>query len=214
MSPSPRTPDTEDSPPASPSLSPAPPAGLRSRLFAQMPSSSPSPQDSSPSPHPTPEPDSPPWSTSDPSDLLSSVPDESSAIPSTGSPFTISKTGLRTAVGGVFRSLAGILNVVATSTEERHYGIWAPDAEDVAGVSRPATNLVYRRLPDDAKSGDVIDLFALGIALIGYVGKSLAVRAEVRTARQLQETAGVATAPAGDVYEAEQRRLREQMATP
>jgi hypothetical protein len=50
---------------------------------------------------------------------------------------------------------------------------------------------VYRRLPDDAKGGDVIDLFALGLAVVGYVGKALARRAELRTVMQLQEAAGI-----------------------
>jgi hypothetical protein len=84
-----------------------------------------------------------------------------------------------------------VLAAFVADEEERALGVWAPDAEDVEDIARPATNIVFRRLPDEARGGDVIDIMALGLALAGYVGKSLSRRAQVRAIRQLQEAQGI-----------------------
>jgi hypothetical protein len=57
-------------------------------------------------------------------------------------------------------------------------------------VSRPAANIIYRRLPDEAKGGDVFDAVSLGLAVVAYVAKNLQKRAEVRTLYALQAAAG------------------------
>ena len=66
-----------------------------------------------------------------------------------------------------------------------------PDEEDVQDVARPASNIVYRRLPDEAKGGDVIDVLMLSLALVGYVAKTLQQRAELRTALALHAAQGM-----------------------
>jgi hypothetical protein len=90
-----------------------------------------------------------------------------------------------------FRKACLVVAAVVSDQEQREAGLWVPDDEDVKDVSTPVANIVYRRLPDEAKGGDVIDLFALGLALVGYVGKNLAYRAELRTLQRLQEAQGV-----------------------
>ena len=190
MSPSPSTQDGE-----SLDSSPSPKPSTTSRLFAPIPSSSPSPQDSSPSPSQSAGPDAPPSWTDEPGAPLSG-PAEPSDTPSTGSSVKLSKAGLRTALGTGFRQFCRVLAGFVAIEEERELGVWVPDEEDVADVSRPATNIVYRRLPDDAKGGDVIDLFALGLAVAAYLGKNLQRRAVVRTQLRLQaEQGGEAPAP-------------------
>lgn len=189
MSLSPVTPDTAESPESPPSPSPTP--AKVSRLFAPIPSSSPSPEDSSsPSPSQNGAPDAPPWSTDAPADP-SSGPDAPGDTPSTGSGVKLSKAGLRAALGTGFRQACRVLAGFVAIEEERELGVWTPDEEDIADVSRPATNIVYRRLPDDAKGGDVIDLFALGLALAAYLGKNLQRRAIVRTHLQMQAEQGI-----------------------
>lgn len=179
------------------SPSPIPPPSRVSPLFQAptasipRPSSSPSPESSpSPSPHPLDADAGPSWSTDAPSDPSPSAGD-SGGIRSIGSELKLSKAGLRTGIGSGFRQVCKLLSAVVASEHERQLGVWTPDVEDVDDVAKPATNLVYRRLPDDAKGGDVIDLFALGLAVVGYVGKALARRAELRTVMQLQEAAGI-----------------------
>jgi hypothetical protein len=130
------------------------------------------------------------WSTSDPSGPSPSAA-EPGDTPSTGKGLTLSKAGLRTVVGTTFRQTTRLLAAVVADQQERELGVWAPDAEDIDDVSKPAANIIYRRLPDDAKGGDVIDLIALGLALIGYLAKSFGMRAHVRAIRQQQEAAGI-----------------------
>ena len=189
MSPSPSTQDAENL-----DSSPSPKQSTTNRLFAPIPSSSPSPQDSSPSPSQTSGPDAPPWSTDAPDDPSSGLAEPSDTL-STGSSVKLSKLGLRTALGTGFKQVCRVLAAFVAIEEERQLGVWEPDAEDVADVSRPAANIVYRRLPDDAKSGDVIDLFALGLAVVAYFGKNLQQRAAVRTHLRLQAEQGEAPTP-------------------
>jgi hypothetical protein len=131
------------------------------------------------------------WSSDASADLSSPAPAESSDTPSTGKAPKLSKAGLRVGLGIGFRQLCKVAAAFIADQEQREAGVWTPDQEDVADVAEPAANLVYRRLPDDAKSGDLIDLFALGTALVAYVAKNLQHRAELRTLRQLQAAQGI-----------------------
>lgn len=190
MSPSRSTQDAENLADPTPSPSPDPEPSTR-RLFAPMPSSSPSPDPSSPpSPSPSHDPEQASSWTAGPADPLSG-PVESGDTPSTGSGPKLSKAGLKAALGMGFRQASKVLAAFVAIEEERALGVWTPDPEDVEDVARPATNIVYRRLPDDAKSGDVIDLFALGTALVAYFAKNLQRRAQVRTHLALQAQQGI-----------------------
>ncbi|WP_405889585.1 hypothetical protein OG762_52490 (plasmid) [Streptomyces sp. NBC_01136] len=179
--------------PDSPPTSLIPPSRM-SPLF-KAPASSPPSSSSTTEESPTPDQPLQPhgtvdWSTSDPSGPSLSAA-EPGDTPSTGKGFTLSKAGLRTVVGTTFRQTTRLLAAFVADQQERELGVWAPDAEDIDDVSKPAANIIYRRLPDDAKGGDVIDLLALGLALVGYLAKSLSYRANLRAIRQQQETAGV-----------------------
>lgn len=194
MSPSRSTNSAEN--PDSPS-SPTPAPSTTSRLFAPI-ASPPIPETDHSGPSPSPSEDSPGWSTEGPADPYSSDPGEPSGIPSTGkADLKVSKAGLRSAVGTGFRSLCRAAAAFVATEQEREYGVWTPDDEDVADVARPATNIIYRRLPDEAKGGDIIDLFALGLALVGYLGKNLQLRAQVRALTQLQAVQGDPSGEAG-----------------
>jgi hypothetical protein len=164
------------------------------------PSSSPSPQTSPPPPSPLPDVAAAPTSWSDaPSDLSPSGA-EPSDTPSTGSNggFKLSKAGLKTGVGAGFRQVTKLLSAFVGTALEREQGVWTPDPEDVEDVAKPATAIIYRRLPDDAKSNDVIDLLAVALALAGYFGKALGRRAELRAAVAQYEQQGI------NVHEQEQ----------
>lgn len=195
MSPSPRkTVDPSDS-----QTSPSPTAG--SPLFVQ-PST---PPEMSP-PSPTPEsvsldgtngplPGEAHWSTDAPLDPSGPVPGEPSDTPSSGKGVKLSKAGLRAGLGVGFRQVCKVVAAFIADQDQREAGVWTPDEDDVHDVSAPAANIVYRRLPDDAKGGDVIDLFALGLAVVGYVVKNLQHASEIRTLRQLQAAQGGVQAP-------------------
>lgn len=132
------------------------------------------------------------WSTDAAASQPSPEANESSNTPSSGgNGVKLSKAGLRAGVGMGFRQVCKLVAAFLADQEQREAGVWTPDHDDVQDVAEPAANLVYRRLPDDAKSGDMIDLFALGMALVGYVGKNLQQAREIRTARQLQAAQGI-----------------------
>jgi hypothetical protein len=135
-------------------------------------------------------------STSEPGAPYADAPAQPSDTRSTGD-LKLSKAGLRSAIAAGFKSGCRLLAVFVASQQERDYDVWVPDAEDVEGVSRPAANIVYRRLPDEAKGGDLIDVVSLGLALVGYGAKNMQRRAQLRTVLQLQETAQ-GTGPAGE----------------
>lgn len=177
----------EESPDSPSSESPKPPLPRRTSLFAPIPSPPPAGLVPGATPSPQEEPGAD-WSTSEPSDR-SDAPAESSATPSTGD-LKVSKAGIRAAIGQGFRTGCRMFASFAASQEEREHGVWVPDDEDVQEVSKPAANIVYRRLPDEAKGGDLIDLVSLGLAVVGYVAKNLQKRAEVRTLYALQAAAG------------------------
>lgn len=191
------SPDLPDSP-SSPS-SPAPiPAPRVSPLFKAPTSPAPAPPSSSQSPatHPDGSPSQlpaapdPTWSTSKSSNPAPSE-SASSDTRSTGSGVKLSKAGLRAAVGTGFRQVCRAVAAFVADEEEREKGVFAPDEEDVDGVSQHAANIVYRRLPDEAKGGDIVDLMGLGLALLGYVGKSMRRRDRLRAVRQQQEAQGI-----------------------
>jgi hypothetical protein len=186
--------------PESPSSIPSPLPTPRSPLFkAPAPSPTPSQTSSSPSPEGTPSPSphpldadgaGPSWSTDAPSAPDLSAVERSDTL-STGSGAKLSKAGLKTVVGTGFRQACRLLAAFAADEVERAAGVWSPDPEDIEDIARPATSLIYRRLPDEAKGGDAIDLIGLGMALVAYVGKNLQWRAQVRAVRQQQEAAGI-----------------------
>ena len=185
-----QTADPSDAP-----TSPLPKRTTTSPLFVQ-PSTTPDQSPPSPIPgseHPsgTSLPGDPSWSSDDPGSLSSPGPNESSDTPSSGKGVKLSKAGLRAGLGVGFRQICKMVAVFIADQEQREAGVWAPDEDDVHDVSAPAANIVYRRLPDDAKGGDLIDLFALGLAVVGYVVKNVQYAAELRTLRQLQAAQGV-----------------------
>jgi hypothetical protein len=132
------------------------------------------------------------WSTDEPDSLPSLDAPESSDTPSTkGSGVKVSKAGLRTGIGAGFRSVCKLVASFVADQEERELGLWTPDEDDVADISAPAANIVYRRLPEEARGGDVVDIMALGLALAGFVGKNLQHRAQIRAVRRLQAAQGI-----------------------
>jgi hypothetical protein len=114
--------------------------------------------------------------------------DAASDTPSTGKGLKLSKAGLRTGIGAGFRQACKLVASFVASELERAHEVWTPDDEDVKDVASPAANMIYRRLPDDAKHGDLIDLLVLGTALVGYLGKAAARRREVRAMYAQQES--------------------------
>jgi len=192
MSPSRSASSTENPESTSPLPPPTPaPATSSSSLFTPTPSPSPSSWETSEPNLSQPPADAPSWSTSAPGDPSSSDHDASSDTPSTGSGVKVSKAGLRAAVGTGFRQACRMLSAFVAIEEERAAGVWEPDVEDIADVSKPAANIIYRRLPDEAKGGDVVDLLALGMAVVGYVAKNLSHRARVRSILALQAQQGI-----------------------
>jgi hypothetical protein len=163
-----------------------------SRLFTPIPSSPPSNSETDPSPSPSPA-EGDEWGhwSSDGTPEFGPAPDAPSDTPSTGRGLQVSKAGLRAAVGSGFRSVCRVVAAFVADEEARQLGIWTPDDDDVQDVARPLTNIVYRRLPDEARGGDVIDLMALGLAVAGYVGKSLSRHRQLQTMRALQAAQGV-----------------------
>lgn len=195
-------PSVEPESPDSPNNPSPPPAPPRNRLFAslrptQPPESAPSPSSSpetTPSPSPDVETGAPIWSTAAPADPQPPE-DASSGTLSIGKSGRVSKAGLRVAVGGGFRRLCRLVAVFAADDVERSVGLWIPDDDDVTDIAEPAANLIYRRVPEEARGGDVLDLFQLGLALAGYVGKQLQARAVIRTHRAMAAAAGETADP-------------------
>lgn len=78
-----------------------------------------------------------------------------------------------TIVGGV------LANVLAKTQGEYEAGLWRPDDEDQEDISDPLAGIVHRRLPAGADN-DVLDGLVLLLAVVGYVGKQIARRVELR----------------------------------
>lgn len=182
---------------ASPDSPTSPTRPTRVSPLFMSPQSSTSPEQPPPSsttdPTPSQDPSDavPSWSTDVPDDPSSLGPTAPSDTPSIPKGVKLSKAGLRTGIGTGFRQVCKLIASVIADQEERELGLWTPDADDVEDISGPAANIVYRRLPDDAKGGDLIDLFALGLAVVGYVGKNFQHRAAIRTNRRLQAAQGI-----------------------
>lgn len=190
-SPSEETPESPDSPKSPPT----PFTTTGSRLFAAVRSSMTPPEPSpSSTTDPTPSPNQPlddagadpSWSTDEP--LLRTDPQpDSGGILSIGRSGKVSRAGLRTAIGGGLRRVCKLVAVLAADEEERAIGLWRADDEDVQDIAEPAASLIYRRLPDAARGSDAMDLFQLGLGLLGYLGKNIKLRGEIRTRRHLQD---------------------------
>lgn len=198
MSPSPSQSVESPSSPTSPTL----PTRV-SPLF-MSPQSSTSPEQPPPSSTTGPTPSQPlrphgevNWSTDEPGSLSDPEPTAPSDTPSIPKGVKLSKAGLRTGIGSGFRQVCKLIASVIADQEERELGLWTPDEDDVDDISGPAANIVYRRLPEEARGGDIIDLFALGLAVAGFVGKNLQHRAAIRTNRRLQAAQGI-TVEAGE----------------
>jgi hypothetical protein len=80
------------------------------------------------------------------------------------------------------KTVTGAVSAIAATATEREFGVWQADPEDVEGIAHPATRIIWRRLPDDAKGSDVVDLLGLALSLAAYVGKNFVRRAEIRGA--------------------------------
>jgi hypothetical protein len=115
----------------------------------------------------------------------------SGATPSTGDPgpagpSPTSKAGIRAVVRQAVKTVTGLAaGFLVLDEEEKEEGLWRADEDDLTDISNPASRLIYRRLPDDAKSGsDPIDLLQLAVAVAGYVGKNLQRRGFLRQSKQ------------------------------
>lgn len=188
--------------------SPSPAAIPRSSLFlpptgpaAPLPPPSPSPSSSSESPSSSlpPADEAPTWSAGFEDTAETSGPSESSDTPSTGSGISVSKAGLRAAIGRGLRTVTGVVNRIASSPLEAEFDVWKADDEDVRDISDPASRVIWRRVPAEARTGDMVDLVVLGLAVLGYVAKSLDRRATVRQMQHVVETAQADPAAAGDL---------------
>lgn len=159
------------------------------------PSSSTGPTSSlSPLPSPSPADAGPSWSPAA-DEAPAGQPSGSGDTPSTGNPVT--KAGIRTAVGSAVRSVTNLVASIAATAAEQEFGLWRAEEEDVDALAAPASRILYRRLPEEAKGSDTVDLFTLGLALIGYVGKQLHRKAAIRKLLEGGEQIPPPTAPAG-----------------
>jgi hypothetical protein len=190
MSPSPSAPDVESpSSPTSPSPAPLPSSGLflpPKGPAALLPPPSPSSSTSSPADSPSLQSDAgeaPPWSGgyADSEATSESLPGNS-GTPSTGSP--VSRAGLRSVLRGAVRTVTNAVASIAADASEQQYGLWRADRDDVDGMSEPAARILYRKLPEEARDSDALDLFGLGLALAAYIGKNLKRKAALRALRE------------------------------
>ena len=177
MSPNPSAPPVS---PASPKSSPT--SLPTSSLFlppAPSPSSMSNPQ---PSPPQGPDVDAgQSWFTDSEASGISDPSDAPSDTPSAGSkPSPVSKAGLRAVVGQAVRTITNAVAAIAASEAERGHDLWRADADDVDGISAPASRIVYRRLPEEARDSDALDLFGVALALAAYLAKNLRAKAAIR----------------------------------
>lgn len=181
------------SPDSPSSTSPTSPSSVpTSALFLPPSPSSSTPPSPSPSSPPPAEPDAAPsWSPDSEASATADLPDESSGTPSTDGPKSlVSKAGLRAVMVRAVDIVTGTVSTIAADATEREYGLWRADDDDQEGIAAPASRLVYRRLPDEAKNSDVLDLFSLALAVGGYLAKNLRLRAQLRAARAQADLAG------------------------
>lgn len=130
-------------------------------------------------------------------------PGSPSGIPSTPSkPPKITRKALREYAGKVIDKAGELACHLLTARDsiEREMGLWRPDEEDRRDIADPLAGLASRRVPDGpAGNPDVVDGFALALALFAYVGKQLARRAELRTQAPQAPAIPDMTEDAGDV---------------
>jgi hypothetical protein len=89
---------------------------------------------------------------------------------------------LRTAFRGAVQTVTNLAGNMAANATEQEFGLWRADPDDLNDIATPAARLVWRRLPEDAKGSDAVDIFALGLALVAYMGKNLQLRSGIRRA--------------------------------
>ncbi len=109
--------------------------------------------------------------------------------PATPSPTT--KSGIRAVCRQAVKQITSLASgFLARDQEEADLDLWKADDDDLTDISNPASRLIYRRLPDDAKGGsDPIDLVQLAVAVAGYVAKNLQKRGRLAAARALDQVA-------------------------
>jgi hypothetical protein len=125
----------------------------------------------------------PTWSAGYADDEATSERPASSDTPSTGKPGLATRSGLRAVLGQAVRTVTNAVAVIAADATEQQFGLWRADKDDVDGISGPASRIVYRRLPDEARDSDALDLFGIGLAIAAYVAKQLKLKADLRAAR-------------------------------
>jgi hypothetical protein len=204
MSPSPSAPDVES--PSSPTTTrPAVPASVpTSSLFlppkgpaAPLPPPSPSSSTSSPDSPSSLQGDAgeaPTWSGDYADSEARSEKSEPSGTPSTGSGLSVSRAGLRAAIGQGLRTVTRVISRIAATPVEQQYGVWRADAEDIEEISKPAARVIWRRLPEEARGSDTVDLVVLALAVVGYVAKHLDTKWELRRAMAAGEVPDLADA--------------------
>ena len=113
-----------------------------------------------------------------------------SDAPATPSPTT--KAGIRAVCRQAIKTVTGLASGFLTrDQEEADHGLWVADEDDLTDISNPASRLIYRALPEDAKGGsNPIDLLQLGVAIAGYVAKNLQIRSRIRAQYQLDQADG------------------------
>jgi hypothetical protein len=126
---------------------------------------------------------------------MTDLPPDPSDTPSTGKggPAVISKDGFQTAVTRGVAMASRLVHRFAATPAEQEYGLWLADGDDLQDIAGPAASLVWRRIPAEARSSDLVDVIQLGFALFGYVSKNFAHRQDIR--RQLAAGQLVDAAP-------------------
>lgn len=94
----------------------------------------------------------------------------------------VRKRELKELCGHAVTMVGGVLNsfLTAADTPERDGGLWIPDRDDVDQMSDPLAGLASRRAPEGVDNPDATDVARLVVAVIGYVGKQLRRRVELR----------------------------------
>lgn len=198
---SPTTTPPAKTPPASPPVSSLflPPKGPSVPLPPPPSSSMGSPAGSSPTTSlPGDDVEEPTWSAGYADSEGTNDPDESGSTPS--GKVRVSRAGLRAVVGRAVKTVTNALASVAADAVERDFDLWRASPEDIDGIAIPAAGLLYRRLPDEAKDSDTLDLLGLALGVAAYVGKNLRRKAELRVLREQgvigEKPAAAAAAPA------------------
>lgn len=118
--------------------------------------------------------------TSDPGPSESSDPRSTGDLPkgSMGSRRELAKV-----TAGGFTLLTNAAHEILADDEEKAYGLYLPNVEEVQLVADSTAGLLSRRVPAGVGSPDMTDLLTLGLTLAGYVTKHFRLRREIRRAR-------------------------------